>query len=92
LSSFPEILKKLFFFLFSKLINFAVPDTIDPRVINLGSKLSLFKKHENLTLAINSAQVFHLALVYFGGQKFIQPNFGNFLKKFYNFFSKAITF
>ena len=44
-------------FVFSKLINFAVPDTIDPRVINLGSKLSLFKKLENLTLAINSAQV-----------------------------------
>jgi plastin-1 len=42
---------------FSKLINFAVPDTIDPRVINKGAKLSLFKKHENLTLAINSAQV-----------------------------------
>ncbi len=44
----------------SKLINFAVPDTIDARVINRqspGAKpLSLFKRHENLTLAINSAQ------------------------------------
>ena len=42
---------------FSKLINFAVPDTIDPRAINTGKKLSLFKKHENLTLAITSAKV-----------------------------------
>jgi hypothetical protein len=46
----------------SKLINFAVPDTIDPRVINLGNKLSLFKKLENLTLAINSAQVIAASL------------------------------
>ncbi len=41
---------------FSKLINFAVPDTIDNRAINKGAKLSVFKKHENLTLAIKSAQ------------------------------------
>ncbi len=37
-----------------------MPDTIDARVINRqppGAKpLSLFKRHENLTLAINSAQ------------------------------------
>ncbi|TRY80405.1 hypothetical protein TCAL_07747 [Tigriopus californicus] len=38
------------------LINFAVPDTIDPRVINKGPKLSVFKAHENLTLAITSAK------------------------------------
>jgi len=42
--------------LLCKLINFAVPDTIDPRAINLGKNLSLFKKHENLTLAITSAK------------------------------------
>ena len=37
----------------------AVPDTIDRRAINLnkGNKLSLFKKHENITLAITSARV-----------------------------------
>lgn len=44
----------------SKLINFAVPDTIDSRVINTGAKLSLFKRLENLTLAITSAQVWNL--------------------------------
>ena len=44
--------------LLCKLINFAVPDTIDDRVINKkkGGNMSLFKKHENLTLAITSAQ------------------------------------
>ena len=46
----------LIYSILSKLINFAVPDTIDPRVINKGPKLSLFKAHENLTLAITSAQ------------------------------------
>ena len=48
------------YFLFtSELINMAVPETIDDRAINKtkGGKISLFKKHENLTLAINSAKV-----------------------------------
>ena len=37
----------------------AVPDTIDPRAINKAKngKVTIFKKHENLTLAINSAKV-----------------------------------
>ena len=45
--------------IFSELINMAVPDTIDNRAINKtkNGKISLFKKHENLTLAINSAKV-----------------------------------
>merc|ERR1719394_7938 len=39
-----------------KMINLAALDTIDERVINKGQKLSIFKRHENLTLAINSAK------------------------------------
>ena len=35
----------------------AAPDTSDERVINTGQKVSIFKQHENLTLAINSAKV-----------------------------------
>ena len=37
----------------------AVPETIDPRAINKAKdgKITIFKKHENLTLAINSAKV-----------------------------------
>jgi len=42
--------------LFCKLINFAVPETIDDRAINYGETLHIMKKHENLTLAINSAK------------------------------------
>ena len=40
----------------------AVPETIDPRAINKAKdgKITIFKKHENLTLAINSAKVFPL--------------------------------
>lgn len=39
-----------------KMINLAAPDTIDERVINKGEKIPIFKQHENLTLAINSAK------------------------------------
>merc|ERR1719391_995244 len=39
-----------------KMINLSSLDTIDERVINKGQKLSIFKQHENLTLAINSAK------------------------------------
>jgi len=39
-----------------KMINLAAPDTIDERVINKGEKIAIFKQHENLTLAINSAK------------------------------------
>ena len=38
-----------------QIINLAAPDTIDERVINKGKKISIFKQHENLTLARNSA-------------------------------------
>ena len=40
---------------FPQIINLAAPDTIDERVINKGKKISIFKQHENLTLARNSA-------------------------------------
>jgi len=41
--------------LLCKIINMAAPDTIDERVINKGKNISIFKQHENLTLARNSA-------------------------------------
>ena len=43
--------------LLCRVINLAVPDTIDERAINKGANLSVFKKHENLTVAIHSASV-----------------------------------
>ena len=42
-------------FLFSKIINHSCPDTIDERAINK-KNLTLYTKHENLTLALSSAQ------------------------------------
>ena len=42
--------------LLCKLINFAMPDTIDPRAIHKVNKLNNFKKHENVTLGLNSAK------------------------------------
>lgn len=39
----------------SKIINHSCPDTIDERVINK-KNLTLYTKHENLTLALNSSQ------------------------------------
>ncbi|XP_031366065.1 plastin-2 [Apis dorsata] len=41
--------------LLCKIINHSCPDTIDERTINKKS-LTLYKKHENLTLALSSAQ------------------------------------
>jgi hypothetical protein len=52
------------------LINDAVPDTIDERVINKG-KLSVFKIHENQTLVINSAKSIGVNVINLGGQDLI---------------------
>lgn len=41
--------------LLCKIVNHSCPDTIDERVINM-KNLTLYTKHENLTLALNSAQ------------------------------------
>ena len=39
-----------------KIINLIDSNIIDSRAINKGKNISIFKKHENLTLALNSAQ------------------------------------
>ncbi|XP_002736612.1 plastin-3-like [Saccoglossus kowalevskii] len=49
-----------------KLINLSQPDTIDERAINKGSKLNLYLKHENLTLALNSARAIGCNIVNIG--------------------------
>merc|ERR1711981_436723 len=41
--------------LLCKIINLAAPDTIDERAINKGKEVQIFRQHENLTLARNSA-------------------------------------
>ncbi|CAG5120872.1 unnamed protein product, partial [Candidula unifasciata] len=48
-----------------KLINKSVPSTIDERTINK-TNLSVYRRHENLTLAINSAQAIGCSTVNIG--------------------------
>lgn len=52
----------------SKLINAAVPDTIDERVLNKGRTLSPFHKTENNNVMINSAKAIGCSVVNIGSQ------------------------
>lgn len=52
--------------LLCKLINFAVPGTIDERAINKGNKLNAFKITENNNLVINSAKAIGCQVVNVG--------------------------
>lgn len=53
--------------LLCKMINAAVPDTIDRRTINL-NKLSVYTKYENCTLALNSAKSIGCCIVNIGAE------------------------
>jgi len=50
----------------SFLVNLSQPDTVDERAINRGPKLSIYQMHENLTLALNSAQAIGCNIVNIG--------------------------
>ncbi|RUS18996.1 calponin homology domain-containing protein [Endogone sp. FLAS-F59071] len=50
----------------SKLINDAVPDTIDERVLNTGKKMNQFKMIENNNIVINSAKAIGCSVVNIG--------------------------
>jgi len=57
----------VFYLLFlSKLVNLSQPGTIDENTINKGAKLSIYQIHENLTLALNSAQAIGCNIVNIG--------------------------
>jgi len=61
----------LFSLLISKMINLSVPDTVDERAINKpksGKSLSIYKIHENMTLALNSAQAIGCNIVNIGAE------------------------
>lgn len=47
-------------------MNLSQPDTVDERAINRGGKLSIYQMHENLTLALNSAQAIGCNIVNIG--------------------------
>jgi plastin-1 len=56
----------------SKLINDAVPGTIDERVLNVGPKLSIYQMTENQNVAINSAKAIGCSVVNIGAADLIE--------------------
>lgn len=58
--------------LLSKLINDAVPDTIDERALNKGAKLSKFQQTENNNVVINSAKAIGCNVVNIGSADLIE--------------------
>lgn len=56
----------------SKLINVAVPGTIDERAINMKSMLNPWERNENHTLGLNSAKAIGCTVVNIDSQDFIE--------------------
>jgi len=54
------------------LVNYAVPDSIDERVINFKPKLNIHEQTENLNLAINSAKAIGCSVVNVGASDIIE--------------------
>lgn len=60
------------FLLLSKLINVAVPGTIDERAINTKRVLNPWERNENHTLCLNSAKAIGCTVVNIGTQDLIE--------------------
>ena len=58
--------------LFCKLINLAVPDTIDVRAINQKETMNVYQKSENINLALNAAKAIGCQVVNIGAQDLIE--------------------
>lgn len=56
----------------AKLINDAVPATIDERVLNVGKKLSVFQTTENNNVVVNSAKAIGCSVVNIGSSDLIE--------------------
>lgn len=71
-----SILNYLFYFYFyisnSKLINVAVPGTIDERAINKKRVLNPWERNENHTLCLNSAKAIGCTVVNIGTQDMVE--------------------
>ena len=61
-NSIPSITNDFFLSIISKIINHSCPDTIDERAINK-KNLTVYTKHENLTLALSSSQAIGCSVV-----------------------------
>lgn len=57
--------------LLSKLINYAVPDTIDERVLNTKVGMNVFQMTENANVVVNSAKAIGCSVVNIGGNDII---------------------
>lgn len=64
----------------SKLINVAVPGTIDERAINTKKILNPWERNENHTLCLNSAKAIGCSVVNIGSQDLIEGRVSIFLK------------
>ena len=61
----------------SKLINVAVPGTIDERAINTKAVLNPWERNENHTLCLNSAKAIGCTVVNIGTQDLIEGRVSN---------------
>lgn len=66
------LIKRVFIRWCSKLINVAVPGTIDERAINTKRVLNPWERNENHTLCLNSAKAIGCTVVNIGTQDFIE--------------------
>ena len=58
--------------IFCKLINLAVPDTIDERALNKKIPMNIYQKTENLNLALNAAKGIGCQIVNIGSQDLVE--------------------
>lgn len=78
------------FYCCSKLINVAVPGTIDERAINTKKVLNPWERNENHTLALNSAKAIGCTVVNIGTQDLVEGRVGSFFLIFH--FSPSAIF
>lgn len=77
----------------SKLINVAVPGTIDERAINTKAVLNPWERNENHTLCLNSAKAIGCTVVNIGTQDLVEGRVSNLLSALVRkLFVKFITF
>lgn len=68
----------------SKLINVAVPGTIDERAINTKRVLNPWERNENHTLCLNSAKAIGCMVVNIGTQDLVEGRVSLACKEFHN--------
>lgn len=70
--SFCWLIIVFFLWFFSKLINVAVPGTIDERAINMKRVINPWERNENHTLCLNSAKAIGCTVVNIGTQDLVE--------------------